>query len=135
MEFEGRSRISLHLNMAPLMDVILLLLIFFMLTNTYMVAEAIDLDLPFSSSSRPVEVTDLTVYLDADGLVYVNEEMIGRDGLRAKLEALIVDPNNQTITLKTDAEESVQDMIEVMDIIRTAGGIRVLIATEGEQTR
>ena len=130
MEFEGRSRITSQLNMAPLIDVVLLLLIFFMLTSTYLVAEAIDLELPFSKSARPVSEQDVVVVLSLNGTVRVNEETIAREDLVAHLSKLITDPEAQTITLKTEANESVEDMIGVMDDIRTAGGQRVLIATQ-----
>lgn len=130
MEFEGRSRINMQLNMAPLIDVVLLLLIFFMLTSTYLVAEAIDLELPFSESARPVEEQDVVVVLALDGTVRVGDVTVARDELVAYLKERITDPETQTITLKTEAEESVEDMIGVMDDIRTAGGTRVLIATQ-----
>lgn len=131
MEFEGRSRISMHLNMAPLIDVVLLLLIFFMLTSSYMVAEAIDLELPFSESSRAADDGDITVLLSMDGTLAVNGERTATDALQQVVSSLLVDPSNQTVTLKTDADESVQAMIDVMDLIRAAGGQRVLIATQG----
>ena len=132
MEFEGRSRISLELNLAPLIDVVLLLLIFFMLTSSYMVAEAIDLELPFSESSRLIEDGyDIIVTLEEDGSIYVNSEAIARADLVKTLEQLLVTPDTQTITLKTDSDESVQDMIDLMDMIRAAGGQKVLIATQG----
>jgi biopolymer transport protein ExbD len=132
MEFEGRARITSLLNMAPLIDVVLLLLIFFMLTSTYLVAEAIDLELPFSKSARPVSEQDVVVVLSLDGTVRVNDETIAREDLVAHLTELITNPEEQTITLKTQAEESVEDMIGVMDDIRTAGGQRVLIATQSD---
>jgi len=130
MEFEGRARINMQLNMAPLIDVVLLLLIFFMLTSTYLVAEAIDLELPFSDTARPVEEQDVVVVLSLDGTITVNGEEVERNALVDRLDALIVNPEIQTITLKTEAAESVEDMIGVMDDIREAGGERVLIATQ-----
>lgn len=131
MEFEGRSRISLQLNLTPMIDVVLLLLIFFMLTSTYLVAEAIDLELPFSNSSRSVQEQDIVIVLALDGSVTVSGQPVPRDALVSRLRALIVNPLEQMITLKTEAEEAVQEMISVMDDIREAGGQRVLIATQG----
>lgn len=133
MEFEGRSRISLQLSLTPMIDVVLLLLIFFMLTSTYLVAEAIDLELPFSNSSRAVQEHDVVVVLALDGTVTVSGQAVARDQLVDHLESVIVSPLEQMITLKTEAEENVQDMISVMDDIRAAGGQRVLIATQGAQ--
>jgi biopolymer transport protein ExbD/biopolymer transport protein TolR len=130
MEFEGRSRITQQLSMAPLMDVMLLLLVFFMLTSTFLAADVIDLELPRSSSSRPVNDLDIVVLLSADGRLAVNGEFIEMDELQARLRELLVEPVQQLVTLKTDSEESVQDMLSVMDIIREAGGQKVFLATE-----
>ena len=131
MEFEGRSKISLNLNLAPLIDVVLLLLIFFMLTSSYIVAEAIDLELPKSDTARPVDEADIVVTLHDDGSVLVSGQPVSRDALKAHLESVITNPEQQTITLKTASEESVQDMIDLMDLIRSAGARKVLIATQG----
>jgi biopolymer transport protein ExbD len=130
MEFEGRARISLQLNMAPLIDVVLLLLIFFMLTSTYLVAEAIDLELPFSDTARPVEEQDIVVVLTRNNTITVNDRVVPRGELASYLRGLITDPEEQIITLKTEKDESVEDMIGVMDLIREAGGQKVLIATQ-----
>ncbi len=67
MEFEGRSRIHAHLDIAPLIDIVFLLLVFFMLTSTFMVPEAIELELPESSSASARETTPITVVLDRTG--------------------------------------------------------------------
>jgi len=133
MEFEGRARISQHLNMAPLIDVVFLLLIFFMLTSTFLDSDVIDLELPSSSSARPAQEQDIVVLLGLDGALAVNGEFVERDQLTDKLRALLLAPDEQVITLKTDAEESVQDMLELMDAIRDAGGQKILMATDLEQ--
>ncbi len=133
MDFEGRSRISLRLNMAPLLDVMFLLLIFFMLTSTFLAADVIDLELPESSSTRVVNDLDIVVLVGDDGSVAVNGEMMVVDQLESYLGSLLIDPSRQLITLKTDAEESVQDMLTIMDIIRTAGGERIFLATDPKE--
>jgi len=133
MEFEGRTRMSLNLNMAPLIDVVFLLLIFFMLTSSYIVADAIDLELPFSSSSRTVDDQDIVVSLHLDGAIFINNDEVLRKDLTEKLSAMISNPDKQTLTLKTASEENVQDMIDLMDLIRAAGGTRILIATQGSK--
>ncbi len=135
MEFDGRSRISLQLNLAPLIDVMLLLLIFFMLTSTFIVAEAIDIDLPFSKSGVETERHEIVVLLGKNGRVAVNDELIEHDALEAKIAGLLERDPAQPITLRTDAEVSVQEMLIVMDAIRRAGGTRISIATDRDARR
>jgi len=129
MEFEGRARIHSHLDIAPLIDIVFLLLVFFMLTSTFLVPEAIELELPESASATITETTPITVALNASGELTLNGEPIQLDGLRVAVEPLIADNSDVTITLKSDARTEVQQLLRVMDEIRAAGGDNVALAT------
>lgn len=130
MEFEGRARIHSHLDIAPLIDIVFLLLVFFMLTSTFLVPEAIELELPESASATVTEITPITVALDSSGELALNGEPIQLDGLRSAIEPLIADNSDVAITLKSDAHTNVQQLLEVMDEIRAAGGSNVALATK-----
>lgn len=129
MDFEGRSRIHAHLDIAPLIDIVFLLLVFFMLTSTFMVPEVIELELPESSSATVTEVTPIIVALNASGQLALNGEILQLDALRAAIELLIKEDASVTITLKSDAHTEVQQLLSVMDEIRAAGGENVALAT------
>lgn len=130
VEFEGRSRITTRLDIAPLIDVMMLLLVFFMLTTTFLLPQAIDLDLPSSSTASTSEELPTVVLLNAEGQTALNNEIVSRDDLGARAAELLTDADQQVISLKTDAAVSVQDMLEVMDILRNAGWRNVALATE-----
>ncbi len=129
MDFEGRSRIHAHLDIAPLIDIVFLLLVFFMLTSTFMVPEAIELELPESGSATVIEVTPIIVALNASGQLALNGEMMQLEALRAAIEPLIRQDTDAAITLKSDAQTEVQQLLKVMDEIRAAGGENVALAT------
>ncbi len=129
MDFEGRSRIHAHLDIAPLIDIVFLLLVFFMLTSTFMVPEAIELQLPESSSSTVTEATPVIIAVNASGQLALNGEPIQFDTLRAAIEPLIKADADLPITLKSDAHTEVQQLLKVMDEIRAAGGDNVALAT------
>jgi len=129
MDFEGRSRIHAHLDIAPLIDIVFLLLVFFMLTSTFMVPEAIKLELPESSSANVTEVTPITVTLNLTGQLALNGQAIQLDELRTTIEPLIKNNADTAITLKSDAATEVQQLLKVMDEIRAAGGSNVALAT------
>lgn len=129
MEFEGRRRIRTHLDMAPLIDVVFLLLIFFMLTSTFLVQEAIDLDLPEAATGELTEEQQLVVTLDREGAVTVNGDPVGIDDLQDVIGRLL-DAPEQRITLRTDEAAPVRDMVRVMDEIRAAGGRNIALSTE-----
>ncbi len=129
MDFEGRSRIHAHLDIAPLIDIVFLLLVFFMLTSTFMVPEAIELELPESSSATVTEVTPIIVALNASGQLALNGETLQLERLRSAIEPLIKEDTDVAITLKSDAHTEVQQLLKVMDEIRAAGGENVALAT------
>ncbi|VAW87389.1 hypothetical protein MNBD_GAMMA18-67 [hydrothermal vent metagenome] len=129
MEFEGRARIHSHLDIAPLIDIVFLLLVFFMLTSTFLVPEAIELELPESASATVTEITPITVALNASGELSLNGEPIQLEQLRQAIEPLIADSADAAITLKSDARTEVQQLLKVMDEIRAAGGSNVALAT------
>jgi len=129
MEFEGRARIHSHLDIAPLIDIVFLLLVFFMLTSTFLVPEAIELELPESSSAVITEITPITVALNAAGELALNGDAIPLEQLRTAIEPLIAENSDVAITLKSDAHTEVQQLLKVMDEIRAAGGSNVALAT------
>jgi biopolymer transport protein ExbD len=130
MDFEGRARIHSHLDIAPLIDIVFLLLVFFMLTSTFLVPEAIELELPESSSASVTEAMPITVSLDQTGQLALNGEYIELAQLRMALEPLLKQNTESAITLKSDAHTEVQQLLKVMDEIRAAGGSDVALATQ-----
>ncbi len=133
MEFEGRARIHSHLDIAPLIDIVFLLLVFFMLTSTFLVPEAIELQLPESSSADTAEVTPITVLLDSNGRIALNDQPVELERLREVMERLLEKKPDSPITLKSDAHTELQQLLRVMDEIRAAGGSNVALATTQKQ--
>lgn len=129
MDFKGRSRIHAHLDIAPLIDIVFLLLVFFMLTSTFLVPEAIELELPESSSAIKTEPTPITVSLEKTGQLSLNGDLIGLEKLQAAIAPLLEQNPDSAITLRSDARTEVKQLLKVMDEIRAAGGDNVALAT------
>ncbi len=129
MEFEGRARIHSHLDIAPLIDIVFLLLVFFMLTSTFLVPEAIELELPESSSATVTEITPIIIALNASGELALNGKSITHAQLRTTIQPMISRNPDVAITLKSDAQTKVQQLLKVMDEIRAAGGSDIALAT------
>ena len=130
MEFEGRAPIKQQLGIAPLIDVMLLLLVFFMLTSTFYTSEAVDLQLPDSNSAVVADELPLVVTVAKDGSIQLNGTSVSLEDLQSRLSRQFADDPERAVTLKTDAELSVQIMVHVMDGIRNAGGKKISLATE-----
>lgn len=129
MDFEGRARIHSHLDIAPLIDIVFLLLVFFMLTSTFMVPEAIELELPESKSASVTDTTPIIVSLNQTGQLALNGKKIELAQLQQAIKPLLKQNTDSAITLKSDARTQVQQLLKVMDEIRAAGGTNVALAT------
>ncbi len=130
MEFEGRSRIQEELSMAPLIDVVFLLLLFFILTSTFRKPEAIDLKLPSSKTATRADDRIVEVAIASGGQVFLGDETVALDDLAEAVRQLLGGDPAQPIAFKTDAEVSVQRMLEVVDEIRRGGGRNLAFMTE-----
>lgn len=131
MEFDGRSRVDNQLSIAPLIDVVFLLLLFFMLTSSFTEPVAIDLVLPDSDTAEAQdEAPPVQVALGSDGELVLDGNPVTLEeleqGVRDKLK---VDPE-RFIGLQSDSGASVQQMLDVVDRIRAGGGTNLSIAAK-----
>jgi len=132
MEFKGRARVHSHLDIAPLIDIVFLLLVFFMLTSTFIRPEAIELELPESSSANTVGTTPITVALNPTGELTLNGDLITLEELPTLIPPLLKQHSDAPVTLKSDAETQIQTLLKVMDEIRKAGSTNIALATTQE---
>lgn len=121
-----RRQPSLH--MAPLIDCVLLLLVFFMLTATY-VNRGIPVELPSARGGKPLEPS-ATITITRDGVLFLEGEEVP---LRALRERLIARFNEGTrrIGLRTDRSIPIGRVVEVLDIARDLGSEVSLVTENG----
>jgi len=128
-----RRRLPLVLDLTPLIDVVFLLLIFFMVTTTFVPdSTGMQVELPRSSSQEVIaDGDDFTLELGADGSVRLNERALSSAELSAELRKAAASNPSTLIVLKADAELSHGRVVEVMDLAREIGLTSFAIATEG----
>ncbi|MBK1727009.1 ExbD/TolR family protein [Halorhodospira neutriphila] len=130
----GRHREEPELNLAPLIDVVFLLLIFFMVTTTFVREAGLDITLPESSAARSAAPEAVEVSVGADGTYYVGEQaLINRrpetlaKALREALEA--GGGEQQRVVVRAAAQAPHQAVVRALDGVGRAGVERVSIAT------
>ena len=126
----GRARGSLaEINIIPLVDVVLVLLLIFMLTAP-MMYRGIDVNLP-KTSSKPTAIEErLVLTITKDRLLYLNERALPLTTLEPRLRELIKDRADKTIFIKADKDLAYGYVVETMDRVRRAGVDRVGMVTE-----
>lgn len=123
---------SLGLDMAPLIDMVFLLLIFFMLSAHFIEETGISLELPQSKVAGASRPTPLTVSIDRQGRVFVDEVEVGLRDLRQALQMRLAETSRKEVVVKSDRDCRVQTLVSVMDEIRLAGARGLLLSAEGK---
>jgi len=122
-----------EINVTPFIDVILVLLIIFMVAAPLATVD-IPLDLPVASA-KPQPRPDKPVFLSvkADFSLALGETPVGRDALQAALDNVTNADREQRVFLRGDKSVPYGEVIEVMNLLRTAGYLKVaLVGLEGE---
>ena len=122
MDFSGRSKSKVELNVAPLIDIVFLLLVFFMLASTFIRPESINLAIRAPSGVGEQSEQPILVHIGANGAIRLNGLVLTIQDLKQELLARSSLPqNNRTITVQTQDDVSVQFLVKVMDEINEAG--------------
>ena len=129
MDFSGRPRTKQELNVAPLIDVVFLLLIFFMLASTFIKPEAIDLMLEGSSTGSSSAEEMLNIEVVIDGTIRLNGLRLSMSQLETELASRIQGDQTRPVTIKDEAEVPVQTLVSIMDRVRAAGTNNLRLAT------
>ena len=118
------DEIITSINVTPLVDIMLVLLIIFMLTANLIDNPAIEVDLPEASTGEASEPTTVGLVLTKDGTIYLNGSPTDEDGLRAFIPDVVKeDPKAQAI-ISADKDVSHGEVIQLIDIIRQLGLFR-----------
>ncbi len=130
MQFGKRNRPSPAINIAPLVDVVFLLVIFFAVSTTFLETSGLDLELPESSSTAGREPEALTVLLAADGTLSFDDRTVDREELRRALAEALEPraPARRMVVLRADTKTEHGDVVELMDLIRGAGASGLTVA-------
>ena len=116
-----------QLDMAPLIDVIFQLLIFFMVTSNFVVQPGIKVSLPKAISSEVIRTDNVIIALTGQDLLFYNDEPITIQDLMPKIRQAAQE--NQSVLLKADTRASLGRVVEIWDLCREYGVPQISIAT------
>ncbi len=138
MNFQrGRQKEDPEINLVPMIDVLLVILIFLMITTTYSKYAELEINLPQATSDKPVERPNaIEVSVSATGSYTVNQTSIkysNAEGLSGELRAAAGDRPDPIIVINADAQATHQSVIMVMEAARLAGYNHITFATENPQ--
>jgi biopolymer transport protein ExbD len=128
MNLRSRSKVSAEFSMASMTDLVFLLLIFFMLTSTLVTSSALDVILP-KSKAQSVNKASITVTIDADLKVSVNDAVVPMDQLELQLLSLARQDPERLVILRADESVPTGETVRIMDIAYR-NRLKLVLATD-----
>lgn len=131
-----RSEHRAELDLTPFMDVIFILLIFFIIASAFAV-RGLDIDLPSAQSSQALSGRVVEVRLEKNGSYLCDGVPVERDFLRYKLQNIVRGFKKEPgqLVLKADPAAPVDALIFVVDEVRMLGGEKLMVATSRPEER
>lgn len=131
MLFRKRRRMTPQVNITSLIDVVLLLLIFFMISTRFAIQPGIRIDLPKAdTTTRNVAQESNTIVIAADNRIYINhQEILNLQELQTQLVKLREEQPGDLIIVKADEKVAHGIVVSVMDLAKSTGFSRIAIAT------
>ena len=129
-----RSSVASTLSLTPLIDVVFLLLIFFLVTSEFEDEERrLDIVLPTATSAMPMtsKPREIVVDIDSSGNIYVSGKLKAIAELQSLLQTAVADnPTSQTVVIRSDRRASFQPVVSVMDVCNRTGVSNYSVTTQ-----
>lgn len=135
LELRPRRRRRPVLNVTSLIDVLFLLLIFFMVSSTFIEHPAIELDLPQASSAESVEIDSLRLTISPREEIYLDGEVVTLGELPGRLREAVAGNPERVLILEADRRVGYGLIIEVIDLARKEGVRRISAFTAMPEDR
>jgi biopolymer transport protein ExbD len=130
MKLQTENKLLDTFSFSSLTDIVMLLLIFFLLSSTFIIQPGIKVKLPLSDVSEATNERSITITLTKDGETYLNNEKVSMGELPAKWNQLMILNPDQAIIIRADREVTIDHTVKVLDIGKKVGASNFNIATE-----
>ena len=135
MQFEGRQRIRHGINLVPLINIVFLLLIFFMLSSTLVTPDKFDIQLPESDKGDSHESVPIVILVRGDGTIAINNLAVSLTELADLLVSEIEGGAQPELMVRADALANTKDIVAVLRQAKIAGIEAVALATQPNNFR
>lgn len=127
-----RSERREDIDISPLIDMVFILLIFFMVTTTFVKDMKVDLERPGAASAKAASTKALRIHIDAGANIYVDGSPVRPWMVQSRVREFLESSGSEQVLVVTDRRVPAERLIEVVDQCRLAGATEVGVATEKE---
>jgi len=132
MRFRERTDTEQRVDISPLIDMVFILLIFFMVSTTFVKDMKLDLNRPSASTANPASTKSIRLYIDNAGDVYLDGQPVRVWVIQSRVRDLLASSASGSVLVVTDDQVPAGRLVEVVDQARRAGAEDVGVATVAE---
>jgi len=132
MKYRPRQEEEQRVDISPLIDMVFILLIFFMVSTTFVRDMNLDLERPAASSAEVASTTAIRLYIDSNGDTYLDGQPVRLWVIQSRLREMLQSSGSEQVLVVTDEDVASGRLVEVVDQARRAGAGDVGVATVGE---
>jgi len=130
MKIRSQNKVLDTFSFSSLTDIVLLLLIFFLLSSTFIIQPGIKVKLPVSTTAESTNEKNITITLTKNGRIYLNQDQVTMNDLPARWNQLMAMNPNQAIIIRADKGVTIDRTVAILDIGKRVGATNFNIATE-----
>jgi len=132
MRFRQKQQNVDTVDVSPLIDMVFILLIFFMVTTTFVKDMQLELNRPSAASASLASTKVLRVYIDNTSEIYIDNQAVKLWAIQSKLRDLLKTSTEKSVLVITDGEIPVNVLIDVIDEVKMSGAKDVAVSTTKE---
>lgn len=130
MNFETKHKPITSFVAISISDIVLLLLIYFLLTSTFVLQPGIKVKLPKAITGQPEKEDKVYLTLTKNDRIFLNDKLVTLSNLGAEVRPLLAKDAEKTVVIRADKDLTLESTIRVIDAVKLAGAEKFLIATE-----
>lgn len=132
MKVSNRKKRGVAVDLTPMIDVVFQLILFFLVSTTFAILPAINVNLPESTTAQGADVAGITITMQSSGKMWFNDEQVSFSTLGKKLAAFDTEGKKKEeypVTLEADENVTNGSIVKVFDVLRTEGFVSVNLRT------
>lgn len=130
MRFKTDNKLLTNFSFSSLTDIVMLLLIFFLLSSSFVIHPGIKVQLPRAETGETHTDKNLTISLTDKGKLFVNAEQVTLENLGRKISAALSSNPQTVVVVNADRSVTLQNTVQIIDIAKAVGATRFMIATQ-----
>ena len=121
------------IDITPMLDIVFIMLIFFVVTSSFVKESGIDVNRPSASTAERKETGSILVAISMDNIVWIDKRRVDPDAIRPNIERLHAENPEGAVVIQADKASTSGLLVKVMDQIRLAGVTNISIAAKSKQ--